>query len=204
MYPGYEEIDYEIIGGMVFMELSMNLVHTLLPLSPSLIKYADTREQMKPAVILTHIMPDSVALRTRVIGRPGIIVKEINGKKIGTLADLREALRISLDTKTLTLRTTEEQFAVYPFIRMLAEEEKLSQTYFYPITKTVRELIEAISKKEGPLSTRIIRGKDTRPDATNKMFEEAARVVEEKSSKVLEVPASLLPEQTEQTQNIPA
>lgn len=163
MYPGYEPIDYEVFGGMVFMDLSLNLVHALLPAAPQLIKYGDTKEQMKPSIIITHIMADSIALRSRIITRPGVVVDELNGTKVRTLTELRAALQKSLTTDVVTIKTTEGQFAVYPFAKMLAEEEKLSNSYYYPISSTIRNLKKEYetSKSGGALSSAI-----TRPQAS--------------------------------------
>ncbi len=41
VYPGYEDIDYEIFGGMVVMELTVNHVKELTPLAPGLTRYVD-------------------------------------------------------------------------------------------------------------------------------------------------------------------
>jgi len=146
MHPGYEAIDYEVIGGMVLMPLSLNLLQILISGVPELVKYAEARNQQKPALVITHIMPDSVSMRARVL-TIGSVLEEVNGKPVGTLEEFREAVRLSVESGVLTIKTTENLFAVYPFVSMLAEEEKLSRNYIYRITDYVRELQEAVAAR---------------------------------------------------------
>jgi hypothetical protein len=146
MYPGYEKIDYELIGGMVVMPVSLNLLQIMVSAVPELVKYAEMRNQQKPALIVTHIMPDSVSMRARVL-TVGSILSEVNGKPIGTLEEFRTVVRMSVDSGVMTIKTTENLFAVYPFADTLAEEEKLSRNYMYRITDYVRDLQEALADR---------------------------------------------------------
>lgn len=91
IYPGYEEIDYEIIAGMLIQELALNHLPVLVNNSPGLAKYAEIKNQMEAAVIVTHVFPNSLAQRSRSFG-PGVIIKEINGQKVATLNDVRREL----------------------------------------------------------------------------------------------------------------
>lgn len=145
IYPGYEPIDYEIIGGMVIMPMSLNHVQLMLPVAPELSRYAEPKMQIEPALIITHVMPDSAVTRARSIGL-GAVLTEVNGVSVKTLDDLRKALSKSVKDDTVTIKTTENTFAVFPLSRMLADEKKLSENYYYKITDCVQSLMEEIKK----------------------------------------------------------
>ncbi|MCL4361181.1 trypsin-like peptidase domain-containing protein [Candidatus Dependentiae bacterium] len=140
IFPGYEDIDYEILGGMVLMQLSLNHLPLLVKVSPELARFADPKNQATPAVAITHIFPDSEALRSRALAVGGIL-SEINGQKIETLDDVRKAIKRSSSTGNLTIKTSEHVFTVLNFDQMLKDEKKLSATYFYPVSKTLQPLM---------------------------------------------------------------
>lgn len=139
MYPGYEKIDYEIVGGMVIMPLSLNLLYIMAPSVPELAWYVDIRHGLDPVLIITHIIPDSIVMRSRTL-HAGSVITEINGKSVGTLTELRAALRDSLQTGKLTLKTKDNIFAVFPFGQLVGEEERLARNFCYETTEVIRAL----------------------------------------------------------------
>ena len=141
IYAGYEKIDYEILGGMVVMPLALNHLPLLLQNAPELVHYMEFKNQMEPALIVPHVLPDSFALRSRTLVR-GAIIQEINGEKVKTLDEFRKAVKKSTDSGFLTVKTSENVFTVFPFQELLAEEQKLAQNYFYQLSPFVRELLE--------------------------------------------------------------
>lgn len=146
MYPGYEYIDYEVIGGMVMMQLSADHIQLLVQVAPELARYAEPKEQIEPAVIITHVMPDSAATRARSIG-VGAILAEVNGMPVKTLADFRAAIKKGITDNVVTLKTSENTFAVLPLRKMLADEQKLSDNYYYRITDFVQSLLNTTQAK---------------------------------------------------------
>lgn len=140
-YPGYEVIDYELIGGMVVMELTLNHIALFLQNNPQLVKYACLEHQMKPALIITHILPNSEASKARSL-HPATIIKEINGKEVTTLEQFREYVAQSMHSSYLTIKAEGNVFAVLPFGRVLRDEPILSKAYFYHITPFVQELLK--------------------------------------------------------------
>jgi hypothetical protein len=93
-------------------------------------------------VVLAHVLPDSVALRSHVLMR-GQIIKEINGVEVKNLADVRNALRKSVGSDHVTVKTSENMFVALPFKKMLEDEDKLSRMLFYTVTPFVQELMKA-------------------------------------------------------------
>lgn len=146
MYPDFEEIDYEIIGGMVVMQLTRNHLAYLINIAPELIKYEESKNQIEPALIITHIHPDSQAQRSRIL-IPGARLKEVNGVAVKTLAEFRDAVRKSLEMEYLTVKTYSDIFTAFPFKRVLEDEFRLSKMYRYPITPMAQELMKEFVKK---------------------------------------------------------
>lgn len=146
-FPGYEVIDYEVVGGLVVMELTLNHLPILLQKNSQLVKYAELEHQMEPVIIITHILPDSEASKTRAL-HAGMIIKEINGKKVRTLEQFRQQVAESLQSNFLTIKTEGNVFAVLPFMRALRDEPKLASSYFYQITPLVRDFLKKVGSVE--------------------------------------------------------
>lgn len=139
-YPDYEEISYEVIGGMVIMELADNHINLLSETVPFIINYTKAENKVDPVLVIAHILPGSQAQIVRSL-IPGNLVREVNGIQVGTLQELRAALSHSIETKFLTLKTEDGIFVVMPFAEVLNDEQRLSKDFVYPISDTVQELI---------------------------------------------------------------
>lgn len=146
-YLGYEEIDYEIFGGMVVMPLTLNHVPLLGNRAPGLAKYLETRYQTDPVLIITHIFPNSQLYRSRSIPI-GSTINEVNGVKVKTLVDFRLAIQKSVQSKFLTLRVSdnvtrrsENILVVLPWEKIVEEEPKLAHDFRYPLTKMAHALL---------------------------------------------------------------
>lgn len=136
-----EHLDYEIIGGMVVMPLTLNHVGQLLQHVPSLVKYARPENQQEPALLITHIFPNSQAYKARVL-RPGEIIDKINDIEVKTLADFRNAILESKGQPYLTVRTTDNLYAVLSKDEILEDESTLAERYFYKQSKLAQALQE--------------------------------------------------------------
>ncbi|MFH0898564.1 MAG: trypsin-like peptidase domain-containing protein [bacterium] len=143
IYPEFEkdETDYEVFGGMVLMNLTLNHVAMMLSSSPDLIKYGRLEKQHEHALILTHVLPNSQAFKARVL-RPGTVVEQINGKKVKTLEDFRQIILESKKSGYVTIKTDDELYAVLSLEKILQDEEVLPKLYFYDRSK----LVETLSK----------------------------------------------------------
>lgn len=147
MYPDYEKIEYEVIAGIVIMQLTRNHIVKLIQYSPDLLKYEDPKNQNQPALVITNILPDSQAQRSRLPFPPGTIIKEINGESVKTMDDLRKAVRKSINNGYLTFKFSNEVFVVFSFTRVLQDEVKLSTIFRYPISPLVQELLKTFIDK---------------------------------------------------------
>ena len=150
MYPDFEKIDYEIIGGFVVMELTLN--HVLIMQSvDDLVPYKKPKHQNRSKLLITHIFPASLAQRARVF-EAGNIIKSVNEERVSTLAEFRKALYKGVDGGNLTIRTKQDVFAVLPFTKVLQQELQLSAIYHYPLSETVQNLMHILHKKGGSTS----------------------------------------------------
>ena len=113
MYTGYEKIDYEIVAGMVIQPLMINHLPLLINNAPSLAKYTEMKYQMEPALIVTHLFPDSQAHRSRAISA-GVVIKNVNGERVKTIDDLRQALFKGVDSGYFTMEGSEGIFMRLP------------------------------------------------------------------------------------------
>lgn len=159
IYPGYEEIDYEVVAGMVIMPLTLNHIQLMIEGVSGLAKYAELSNQADPLLIVTHIFPNSQVYRSRTI-MIGSTIKQVNGKDVRTLADLRQALSSGAQSKFLTIkaadnvsRASENVFVALPLEKIMEEEPKLARDYHYPLSSTMKHIIAArTSTKSGEIA----------------------------------------------------
>lgn len=142
-YPEFEKIDYEAIGGMVVMQLSLNHIPKFEEENPYLVKYTKRINQYEPRLIISHILPTSLTMDARIVGESDIL-KEVNGVVVKTLDDFREVVRNSTDY--LTIKTRDKKFMVLPLPKILEDESDLSKKYFYTKTQFIKELCSANSR----------------------------------------------------------
>ncbi len=148
VFPGYEEIDYEVGAGMVVMQLTINHIQGMEKAVPGIVKFAEVRHQSEPVLLITHIFADSQLYRTRTV-TPGSTINEVNGQKVTTLEEFREAVLQSKNKKFLTIkasdnmmRVSDNLLVVLPMDKVLEEEMYLSRDYHYPISPIMKEMLE--------------------------------------------------------------
>ncbi len=156
VYPGYEEIDYEVFGGMVIMELSLNHINILGPNAPGLARFAELKKQGQTALVVTHIFPTSQIARERTLAI-GATLNEVNDTPVNTLAEFRNVITKTAHNKYLTIRAsdnvtraTDNVFVSVPMDKILDEELQLSSDYHYPISKLSNQLLIAAGKNKAP------------------------------------------------------
>jgi serine protease Do len=150
-YPPFEKIDYEVISGIVVMDLTVNHI-TLMHeknASETVIKLltpiaASFEERLKPTLIVSDVLVGSMLSRDAVF-TAGTLIEEVNGVKVSTLKEFREAVvkPISKDGELyITLKSKGQDFAVLPIKDIFKEEFELSEMYMYQISPLV---IKALS-----------------------------------------------------------
>lgn len=154
IYPGYESFDYEVFGGMVVMELTLNHIQLLGEQATGLSKYAELKNQGNPVIIITHIFSNSQLHRSRVIS-VGTTINEVNGVKIKSLEDYRKAIKKGVGEKFLTIlgsdnvsRASDNIFVALPYDKILKEETKISRDNRYPLSDLAQELLRTARLQE--------------------------------------------------------
>lgn len=140
IFPGYDAVDYEIFGGILFQQLTINHIPLLINEAPGLAKYLEFENQTKPALIVTHVIPNSQIQRLQVLLHEGSIIEEVNGTPVGTLDELRKVLKNN--EKFTTFKTSDGVFFVIARDKALADEHRLSSTYGYPISPFIQSLLK--------------------------------------------------------------
>ena len=147
-----DRIDYEIFGGMLIQPLTLNHVPALVGNAPILTRYGVPKNQMEPALIVTHIVPNSQIQRLNLLGE-GALISEINGKKVKTMEDVRHAIAQDIEKERITFKTEDGVFFVMNVRKVLEDEAKLSQTYQYPISPFIKQLINKVLVTEKKVVT---------------------------------------------------
>lgn len=139
-YPGYDPVEYEIVAGMVVMQFAENHLPYLVAEYPYLIDYVRPENRIKPALIITHIVPGSVIQRSHTL-RPGFIITHVNEQPVTAVDEFRDALLKSVETGHLALKTADKIMVVLPFKQILQDEELLARDFAYPISVLMRNLL---------------------------------------------------------------
>jgi len=139
MYAQFEPVDYEIIGGMVIMELTLNHVIPLADKVPELVKYIERKNQYSSKLIITNILPNSTSHQARVVGDSNLIEK-VNGRSVSTLAQLRAVLRDSAREKFLSIKTDQRSYMVLSMDQVIAEEGYLRAIYLFKPSALIKEI----------------------------------------------------------------
>jgi hypothetical protein len=95
-YPIFEKVDYEIIGGIVFMDLTMNHLENWnqsMKLSNNvLLSFNDISKRMNNVLLVANILNGSYVDSVGIL-KPGEIIHKINGYNINSVNDLREKFK---------------------------------------------------------------------------------------------------------------
>lgn len=146
LYPDYEPIQYETIGGIVIMELTANHIPLLIKLAPELVYYQLPENRLEPVLVIAYILPGSYAHQLRML-RIGDIITHINDKKVKRLRDYRRFIRLSLETGFVVIKTKMEILVVFSLEKLLTDEGRLFKAFGYPISKTVQRLYRILEKR---------------------------------------------------------
>ncbi len=129
------------------MELTKNHVAMLKDVATGLSKYNEFRNQQEPVLLVTHVFGNSQAHRSRLLF-PGTTINEINGIRVKTLHDFRNAIRLASSSKFLRFlvsdnvaRSSDNILVVLPMAYLLQEEAKLSRLFRYTITPFTQEIL---------------------------------------------------------------
>lgn len=159
IYPGYEDFDYEIFGGMVVVPLTLNHVYLLGKNAPGLAKYLEVKNQADPALLVSHVFPNSQLYRSRALA-VGSVINEVNGVKVQTLADFRKAIAKPQNNEFLTLgisdtvsNASDNVLIALPWKKVIEEEAQLSRDFRYPLSTTTQGILKLAHDNNSKTST---------------------------------------------------
>ena len=141
-YPGYEEIDYQIIGGMVIMELTRNHIEVMKE-KTNIKKFKRVDELVDSKLIITKIIKGSALGEDNIFIAP-CVLNEVNGEEVKTLKQLRNALpkfKENNGHKFISFLTENHKFIILDIKKIKEEEIFLSKKFNYKITNYTKNLL---------------------------------------------------------------
>ena len=131
VFPQFEKIDYEVIGGMVIMPLTLN--HCKFARGP-IRKYMKIENRHEPKLVVASVLMGSTIAMSKTIGEKEIL-EEVNGAKVRTLEDFRKAiLKTTLKPnkkKYIQIITEEQNMSILSVDTLRKEEAHLQSVYKY-------------------------------------------------------------------------
>lgn len=141
VYPQFETVDYEVLGGVVVMPLTLNHLEGLF-VQGSFTKYKDIERRHEPKLLVSAVLMGSYLAQQRTLV-PNEVLKEVNDCKVSTMADLRQALAKPLrkgKRHYLKLFTEDRNTAILPLETLHKEEPHLQEVYKYAPSKVLGRL----------------------------------------------------------------
>lgn len=139
-YPPFDIIQWEIFGGVLMVELTLNHIYKI----PRLFDYMKPEKRNQNKVLITKIYPGSSFSKDLILV-PGDLLKSINDTKVYSIQDVREALMkpiIEKNIEYIKFENEENKVSITPMKKAIQENIFLSQNYNYPITKLNEDLIQ--------------------------------------------------------------
>jgi len=153
-YQGFETIDYEIFGGFVVMELSVNIAeHFKNNKFSGIDKYIASRHQGKNLLIVTELFSTAPACRSHNIDYAAII-ESINGRRVTTLEEYRQAIKDNIESKYIVFDLKHTRKAagfrsifVLPVDTISDNEPKIAKENFYVMTPFTQSIVSILQQK---------------------------------------------------------
>ena len=139
IYPKFESVTYEIIGGMIVMPLTLDHVVRLVKSNPSYVRYMERENQYESKLLITHVFPNSATHQARSVS-VGDIITHVNGQEVKTLDDFRKAVRDGAAKDYLSILTDDKNFLVLSHRQIVEEEEYLASLFFFKPSALIQEL----------------------------------------------------------------
>ena len=157
MYPAYEPMDFEVIFGLVFMNLtldhveiyteikdmSQNVLQALLPIR------SDCTKQITPRLVVSGIFSGAT---TEAVFDIGTLISMVNDIPCTNLTELRAALlkpvRGANGKLFFTLKTVSNEFLVVPLLQGLQEEFNLSENYHYQVSSLFPQIVQLLDPQD--------------------------------------------------------
>ncbi len=144
-FPDYETIAYEVIGGMVIMELADNHFLELLPDAPALARFGIAENKLQSVLVITNILPGSYVHQIRTL-RVGDIITHVNDEKVTDIDEFRAQIYKSVKRGIVTFTNEYGIMAALSLEKILAQEKYLSKAFAYPFSVAIKKLLRRMEK----------------------------------------------------------
>ena len=156
-YPYYEKknIDYEIFGGMIVMELTLNHIQHIKSIINylfksgdvkehliNILKYFDKENQIKSKLVITHIFPNSYLSNYELLNSFDII-STVNNRECNTLEQYRKALLKVKRNKFITIKTESNSQIALDINEIKLSEPGFATTYKYKLSETYNKIFKS-------------------------------------------------------------
>ena len=139
MFPLFEKTDYIIIGGLILMNLTENLLEQLRNSKEINVKalniYEDIRNQEEELIIVVNILPNSILDTDDIILKYHIIDK-INGECVKNISDIRKMIKKPIMKKTkkyLEITTLNNYKTLIDYKKLKESNRDLAETFNYKL-----------------------------------------------------------------------
>jgi S1-C subfamily serine protease len=136
MYSLFEDIDYEVIGGIVVMPLTLNHFEEGA-YNSALLKYRHMKNRHSSRLVISCVLMGSHLATLKTL-RSKDIIRHVNGHRVRTVAEFRKYI---VDTKErdgehfVEIYTETQNIALLPVSKIVEEEAEMQRIYKYTPTK---------------------------------------------------------------------
>lgn len=146
IYPGYDDIDYEIFGGLVLRELTLFDVIEYSKYNSKLIRYADPEKFNTSVLFVSFIQHSSQAHLSKGCVGIGDMIVSVDGYPVDNLEDFRKEIILALREKRKFIRIEleDKSLVVFSLEKVLSDEMRLQRIFKYDMKNSVvaREIYE--------------------------------------------------------------
>jgi serine protease Do len=156
IYNGFEDIDYQVIGGMIIMELSNNHLKEFEE-SKHIQVYKNIHNKLEKKLIITKVLNGSNLSEFHVFSAP-IILDEVNDIKVSCLKSLRKALlqyKRDNGDNYITFKTENFKYFTLSLKKILEEELFLSKNLNYKLSEFTKKLIKIENIVENKVNNQV-------------------------------------------------
>lgn len=141
VYPVFEKeaVDFEVIGGLVVMRLTLDHCENLIG---RVIKYTKIENRHEPKLIITNVLMGSSLAMSNTIHDKEIIDK-VNDRVVRTMEDFRKAIVhpiVKKGKKYIKISTEERNIAILCVNTIQKEESNLQAVYKYNPSKLLHQI----------------------------------------------------------------
>jgi S1-C subfamily serine protease len=148
IYPRFDKIEYEILGGVIFMDFYLNHVSLVKEkqLPPTFLMYLNDINRTKSKIIISYIYPNTDVSNIDVL-EVGDFIKYVNNIEVSNMQEFRKVITKCVtvnNIKYISLKTEENKEIVLNIKDILIKEPSMSETFKYPITDVYKKLKKLI------------------------------------------------------------